>query len=249
LVSATTHNVFPVERPGDGNFQGTISRDRLAVLFHKKAFGAEMEAGNIDVIQHGECAGEGVSPSRPTSPLSRNSSPTRGSYIPSITEEEGGSGTRTPTMATTHAGLDVHVTVDGFDLNVGEGGVEGVEQKILFENAVVTNLLSPLVPWEKLEGDYPHYPNIRDNAPEPIDRSKVIDLRPYINTSPATIHESASVSKAYVFFSSILVDHISSSSPVPSDHITPPSYLGTPCSEASGCGTCAWSITSMCAWA
>jgi hypothetical protein len=64
------------------------------------------------------------------------------------------------------------------------------------------------VPWEKLEGDYPHYPDILDNKPDQFSRNRVIDLRPYINTSPATIHESASVRKAYTMFRGIGLRHL-----------------------------------------
>ena len=77
----------------------------------------------------------------------------------------------------------------------------------LFANGE-SNLLSPLVTWEKLEGCYPRYPAIKDVLPAAADREKLVDLRPYVNTSPYTVHESASVRRAYTFFRSMAMRHL-----------------------------------------
>eukprot|EP00036_Acanthoecidae_sp_10tr_P016650 CAMPEP_0206298914 /NCGR_PEP_ID=MMETSP0106_2-20121207/6927_1 /ASSEMBLY_ACC=CAM_ASM_000206 /TAXON_ID=81532 /ORGANISM="Acanthoeca-like sp., Strain 10tr" /LENGTH=907 /DNA_ID=CAMNT_0053729613 /DNA_START=27 /DNA_END=2750 /DNA_ORIENTATION=+ len=63
-----------------------------------------------------------------------------------------------------------------------------------------TELLSPLVTWEMLEKPYPRYPDVSDNPPTDDERDMIVDLRPYINTSPYTVHESTSVMRAYKFF-------------------------------------------------
>jgi chloride channel 7 len=61
--------------------------------------------------------------------------------------------------------------------------------------------LSPLVPWETIEQAYPHYPTISDiPAMGETDRSCWLDLRPYANTAPYTINETASIQRTYRLF-------------------------------------------------
>jgi hypothetical protein len=53
-VANTKHNIFPVERPGDRNFQGTINRHRIAVLLRDLAFGEKMEEADFQTVR---CSG------------------------------------------------------------------------------------------------------------------------------------------------------------------------------------------------
>mmetsp|Transcript_31009 Transcript_31009/g.40954 ORF Transcript_31009/g.40954 Transcript_31009/m.40954 type:complete len:814 (+) Transcript_31009:234-2675(+) len=68
--------------------------------------------------------------------------------------------------------------------------------------------VSPLVHWGILENDYPRYPKISELSISPSDRDKWIDLRPYANTSPYLIHESASVQKTYRLFRTLGLRHL-----------------------------------------
>eukprot|EP00040_Diaphanoeca_grandis_P014466 m.73424 g.73424 ORF g.73424 m.73424 type:complete len:826 (+) comp24557_c0_seq1:164-2641(+) len=79
-----------------------------------------------------------------------------------------------------------------FSENVVEGALDDTEFPI--EN------LSPVIDWNELEMPYPRFPPLETVPPSAEEREKVIDIRPYINTSPYTIHESASVKKVYEFF-------------------------------------------------
>jgi chloride channel 7 len=53
--------------------------------------------------------------------------------------------------------------------------------------------LSPLVQWDTIERVYPCYPTIDDVLLRPGDRNCWLDLRPYANTAPYTINETASI--------------------------------------------------------
>jgi len=53
--------------------------------------------------------------------------------------------------------------------------------------------LSPLVQWDTIERAYPRYPTIHDVEMRDSDRDCWLDLRPYANTAPYTINETASI--------------------------------------------------------
>ena len=53
--------------------------------------------------------------------------------------------------------------------------------------------LSPLVQWDTIERVYPRYPQIEDVEMRNADRNSWLDLRPYANTAPYTINETASI--------------------------------------------------------
>jgi len=60
--------------------------------------------------------------------------------------------------------------------------------------------LSPLVQWDTIERVYPRYPTIDDVQLRPGDRNCWLDLRPYANTAPYTINETASIQRTYRLF-------------------------------------------------
>jgi len=60
--------------------------------------------------------------------------------------------------------------------------------------------LSPLVQWDTIERAYPRYPTIADVDMRPIDRNCWLDLRPYANTAPYTVNETASIQRTYRLF-------------------------------------------------
>jgi len=60
--------------------------------------------------------------------------------------------------------------------------------------------LSPLVQWDTLERTYPFYPTLDDIEMREEDRSCWLDLRPYANTAPYTINETASIQRTYRLF-------------------------------------------------
>lgn len=60
--------------------------------------------------------------------------------------------------------------------------------------------LSPLVQWDTLERVYPRYPTIEDVDMRSSDRNCLLDLRPYANTAPYTVNETASIQRTYRLF-------------------------------------------------
>eukprot|EP00529_Nitzschia_sp_RCC80_P005006 CAMPEP_0113455330 /NCGR_PEP_ID=MMETSP0014_2-20120614/8320_1 /TAXON_ID=2857 /ORGANISM="Nitzschia sp." /LENGTH=932 /DNA_ID=CAMNT_0000346757 /DNA_START=220 /DNA_END=3018 /DNA_ORIENTATION=+ /assembly_acc=CAM_ASM_000159 len=60
--------------------------------------------------------------------------------------------------------------------------------------------LSPLVQWDTIERAYPRYPTIDDVDMRDSDRECWLDLRPYANTAPYTINETASIQRTYRLF-------------------------------------------------
>lgn len=60
--------------------------------------------------------------------------------------------------------------------------------------------LSPLVQWDTIERVYPRYPKIEDIRLRAGDKDCWLDLRPYANTAPYTINESASIERTYRLF-------------------------------------------------
>lgn len=60
--------------------------------------------------------------------------------------------------------------------------------------------LSPLVQWDTIERAYPRYPRISDVHLREQDRNCWLDLRPYANTAPYTINETASIQRTYRLF-------------------------------------------------
>jgi chloride channel 7 len=53
--------------------------------------------------------------------------------------------------------------------------------------------LSPLVQWDTIERAYPRYPTIEEVDMRNADRNCWLDLRPYANTAPYTVNETASI--------------------------------------------------------
>jgi chloride channel 7 len=60
--------------------------------------------------------------------------------------------------------------------------------------------LSPLVQWDTIERAYPNYPTIDDVELRDEDRNCWLDLRPYANTAPYTVNETASIQRTYRLF-------------------------------------------------
>lgn len=60
--------------------------------------------------------------------------------------------------------------------------------------------ISPLVQWDTLERVYPRYPSVDDIELRSTDRDCLLDLRPYANTAPYTINETASIQRTYRLF-------------------------------------------------
>jgi len=60
--------------------------------------------------------------------------------------------------------------------------------------------LSPLVQWDTIERAYPRYPTLADIEMREGDRNCWLDLRPYANTAPYTVNETASIQRTYRLF-------------------------------------------------
>jgi chloride channel 7 len=60
--------------------------------------------------------------------------------------------------------------------------------------------LSPLVEWDIIERAYPRYPTLADVEMLESDRNCWLDLRPYANTAPYTVNETASIQRTYRLF-------------------------------------------------
>ena len=61
----------------------------------------------------------------------------------------------------------------------------------------------PLVQWETIEKSYPKFPSIEEVRLPIEDRECFIDLRPYTNTAPISVRESATVTRTYDIFRSL----------------------------------------------
>lgn len=61
----------------------------------------------------------------------------------------------------------------------------------------------PLLQWSEVEKEYPRYPSVTDIEVFEADRELLVDLRPYANTAPYSIQETASVQRAYNLFRSL----------------------------------------------
>jgi H+/Cl- antiporter ClcA len=68
--------------------------------------------------------------------------------------------------------------------------------------------LSPLVQWDYLEKSYPKYPDICDVNMIDDDRKCWLDLRPYANTAPYTVNETASIQRTYRLFRTLGLRHL-----------------------------------------
>jgi chloride channel 7 len=51
----------------------------------------------------------------------------------------------------------------------------------------------PITEWEIVEGSYPKYPSVHDIRIGAAEKAMFLDLRPYANSAPITIQETASV--------------------------------------------------------
>ena len=60
--------------------------------------------------------------------------------------------------------------------------------------------LSPLVQWDTIERAYPRYPTVDTIDMRSSDRNCWLDLRPYANTAPYTVNETASIQRTYRLF-------------------------------------------------
>ena len=61
--------------------------------------------------------------------------------------------------------------------------------------------LSPLMRWDEIEGTYPNHPTVYDIASLcDEDRNCWLDLRPYANTAPYVVNETASIQRTYRLF-------------------------------------------------
>jgi chloride channel 7 len=67
---------------------------------------------------------------------------------------------------------------------------------------------SPLVQWDTIEREFPNYPQIQDVEMRPADRQCWLDLRPYANTAPFTVNETASIQRSYRLFRTLGLRHL-----------------------------------------
>mmetsp|Transcript_3666 Transcript_3666/g.5472 ORF Transcript_3666/g.5472 Transcript_3666/m.5472 type:complete len:899 (-) Transcript_3666:97-2793(-) len=67
---------------------------------------------------------------------------------------------------------------------------------------------SPLVQWDTIEREFPRYPKIQDVELRPSDRQCWLDLRPYANTAPFTVNETASIQRSYRLFRTLGLRHL-----------------------------------------
>ena len=76
------------------------------------------------------------------------------------------------------------------------------------ENTLGPRRLSPLVQWDTIEKVFPRYPTIDDVNMRSSDRDSWLDLRPYANTAPYTINETASIQRTYRLFRTLGLRHL-----------------------------------------
>jgi len=76
------------------------------------------------------------------------------------------------------------------------------------EDSLGPRRLSPLVQWDAIEKVFPRYPTIDDVIMTNNDRDCWLDLRPYGNTAPYTINETASIQRTYRLFRTLGLRHL-----------------------------------------
>ncbi|CAM9634919.1 unnamed protein product [Chrysoparadoxa australica] len=69
-------------------------------------------------------------------------------------------------------------------------------------------LHSPLIKWRALEDLYPRYPTVESLYVSERQRDCWLDLRPYLNTAPYVINESASMARTYRLFRTLGLRHL-----------------------------------------
>ena len=57
----------------------------------------------------------------------------------------------------------------------------------------------PITGWDVVEGSYPKYPKVTDIRIGPRERDLLVDLRPYANTAPVSVQETATVNVSAVY--------------------------------------------------
>ncbi|CAN0046378.1 unnamed protein product [Scytosiphon promiscuus] len=73
-------------------------------------------------------------------------------------------------------------------------------------NPAVSSL--PLISWGAMERIYPRYPTIESIDLSDAERRMWMDLRPYVNTAPYVINESASLNRTYRLFRTLGLRHL-----------------------------------------
>lgn len=68
--------------------------------------------------------------------------------------------------------------------------------------------MSPLIDWSALESIYPRYPSIHNIEITELERHSWLDLRPYMDIAPYTIHTGASVQRTYRMFRTLGLRHL-----------------------------------------
>jgi hypothetical protein len=68
--------------------------------------------------------------------------------------------------------------------------------------------MSPLLDWFTLESIYPRYPSIHNIEITELERHSWLDLRPYMDIAPYTIHTGASVQRTYRMFRTLGLRHL-----------------------------------------
>ncbi|CAN0559660.1 unnamed protein product, partial [Ectocarpus sp. 12 AP-2014] len=68
--------------------------------------------------------------------------------------------------------------------------------------------ISPPISWGAMERIYPRYPTIESVDLSDAERRMWMDLRPYVNTAPYVINESASLNRTYRLFRTLGLRHL-----------------------------------------
>lgn len=61
----------------------------------------------------------------------------------------------------------------------------------------------PILGWTMVESSYPKYPSVKEIRISPAEERLWVDLRPYSNTAPVSIQETASIERTYEVFRSL----------------------------------------------
>ncbi|CAM9910770.1 unnamed protein product, partial [Ectocarpus sp. 4 AP-2014] len=75
-------------------------------------------------------------------------------------------------------------------------------------NANASLGISPPISWGAMERIYPRYPTIESIDLSDAERRMWMDLRPYVNTAPYVINESASLNRTYRLFRTLGLRHL-----------------------------------------
>jgi H+/Cl- antiporter ClcA len=201
---SSSHSAFPVcysaetrsAYPRLGSFAGLIGRKELSILLQRRAFHDNLP--NMPLMNLGTTSGSSESANSNNAASLSDLLITRSQSslllstqyllsIPQISTKSNFTietqGRNIPPRSTTTNQIDASPTTD----------TSGIVVQSVYES-------EPLLKWKDFDHKYPSAETLSSNFKELSDRSKYVDLRPYMNPTPFTINSLAPLNRAFKLF-------------------------------------------------